>query len=229
MRYVTAEEMRRLDKEALEKFGIPSIILMENAGRAVYKTACKMLAGQKKKKIICVCGKGNNGGDGFVAARHLVNNGFAADIFLVSDPGTLKGDAKINYDILDKMKINIKLLKEDHDFDNFKESLKKARLLIDAIFGIGILGEVKEPFAGVINLMNESRKPILAVDTPSGLDATEGKAPGACIKATKTVTFAFPKTGFIKNDGPDKIGALVVADISLPAPGPRKGEKEMIE
>ncbi|MGB2705349.1 MAG: NAD(P)H-hydrate epimerase [Candidatus Omnitrophota bacterium] len=216
MRYVTSQEMRRLDKEAVEKFGIPSVILMENAGRAVYEAAREMLSGAKEKKTLCVCGRGNNAGDGFVAARHLINNGFDTEIFLLGDPATLRGDAKINYNILHKMKIKFKLLKDNRKLDSFRESLQQSGLLIDAILGTGISGEVKEPFASVINLMNQSKKPILAVDTPSGLDATEGKALGSCIKATKTVTFAFPKTGFIKNDGPDKIGTLVVADISLP-------------
>ena len=216
MRYVTSQEMRRLDKEAAEKFGIPSVVLMENAGRAVYEPAHGMLSGAKEKKTLCGCGRGNNGGDGFVAARHLINNGFDTEIFLLGDPATLKGDAKINYNILHKVKIKFKLLKDNRKLDSFRESLKKSGLLIDAILGTGISGEVKDPFASAINLMNQSKKPILAVDTPSGLDATEGKALGSCIKATKTVTFAFPKTGFIKNDGPDKIGALVVAEISLP-------------
>ena len=115
------------------------------------------------------------------------------------------------------MQVKPGLLREERDLDDLKRSLSTAHLLIDAILGTGISGEVKEPLAGIINLMNRSKKPILAVDTPSGLDATEGKALGSCIKADKTVTFAFPKTGFIKNDGPDKIGELIVADISLPS------------
>jgi len=216
MRYVTSEEMRRLDKEATEKFGVSSITLMENAGRAIYEAAREMLSGAKGKMTLCVCGKGNNAGDGFVAARHLINNGFDTEIFLLDDPATLKGAAKINYNLVHKMKIKFALLENNQKFNNFKESLKKTDLLIDAILGTGITGEVREPFASAINLMNQSKKPILAVDTPSGLDATEGKALGSCINATKTITFAFPKTGFIKNDGPEKVGTLVVADISLP-------------
>jgi len=209
--------MQRLDREAVEKFGMPSVILMENAGRAVYEAARGMLSGAKRKKTLCVCGKGNNAGDGFVAARHLINNGFDTEIFLLGDPAALKGDTKINYNILHKMKMKFNLPENNGKLDSFRESLRKSDLLIDAILGTGISGEVKEPFASAISLMNQSKKPILAVDTPSGLDATDGKALGSCIKATRTVTFAFPKTGFIKNDGPDKVGALVVADISLPA------------
>jgi len=216
MRYVSAEEMRKLDREAQEKFGMPSIILMENAGRAVYEEARRILHGAKNKKILCVCGKGNNGGDGLVAARHLINNGFKTRIFMLGDHEGLKGDAKINYGILRKMKIKIEPLKKDPAIRNFKKQLKNTHLLIDALLGTGISGQVKEPFAGIIELMNGSGKPILAVDTPSGLDATEGKVLGSCIKATRTVTFAFPKTGFIKGEGPKKIGKLIVADISLP-------------
>jgi len=216
MRYVSAEKMRRIDREAQEKFGMPSVILMENAGRAVYEEARRMLGGSKNKKVICVCGKGNNGGDGFVAARHLLNNGFKTIIFMLGDPEELKGDAKINYNILRKMKIKIRPLKKDPALYNFKKQLKGASLIIDALLGTGIAGEVKEPYASVIELINSSGKPILAVDTPSGLDSTDGRALGSCIKATRTVTFGFPKTGFIKNNGPKKTGKLVVADISLP-------------
>jgi len=205
--------MRRLDKEAQEKLGIPSLTLMENAGRAVYEAARNMLSGIKTKKTLCVCGKGNNGGDGFVAARHLINNGFNTDVFLFGDPANLKGDAKINYDMLDKTRIKPVSLSGSRELDKFKQSLAKSHLLIDAILGIGISGKVKEPLAGVIDLMNRSKKSILAVDTPSGLDVTEGKTLGSCIKAEKTVTFAFPKIGFIKNNGPEKIGELIVADI----------------
>ncbi len=216
MRYVTSREMRSLDKEAMEKFGIPSIILMENAGRAVYAAARGILSGAKEKKIFCVCGRGNNGGDGFVAARHLVNNGFDVEIFLLANPANLKGDAKINYNILREMGIKIKSTETGGEFDSFKNSLQASDLLIDAILGIGVSGEVRRPLAGAIESMNQSGKPILSVDVPSGLDATNGKALGSCIKAVRTVTFAFPKTGFIKNDGPNKTGEMTVADISLP-------------
>ena len=154
--------------------------------------------------------------DGFVCARHLINNSVDTDIFLLGNPHRLKGVARINCKILEKMGKKIKILKDKDNFTFFKSEMKKARLLIDAIFGIGLSGEVKEPYRSIINVMNKSKKPILAIDAPSGLDATEGKVLGVCVKATKTVTFALPKTGFVRNDGPLYIGELITVDISIP-------------
>ena len=210
MKYITAEEMRRIDREAQEVNGIPSVVLMENAGRAAFEVALDMLAKDKIKKVICICGKGNNGGDGFVVARHLINKDIETEVFLLGNPDDLKSDAKINYDILKKMKATIR---ETAAKDGIKEDLKKATLLIDGMLGTGLSGEVKEPYKNVIKYINESGKPVLALDIPSGLDATSGKVLGACVKAMKTVTFAFPKTGFIKNDGPAYTGEIIVRDI----------------
>ena len=215
MKHITSKEMQQIDKRAQKEFGIPSIVLMENAGRKAFKIAHDMLP-KKQAKVICVCGGGNNGGDGLVCARHLINNGIKVDIFLVGQPGRLKGDAKANFRVLRKTGATIKILKGKKSLNSFKTNLKKAQLLIDAIFGIGLSGEVKEPYKSIISLMNQSKKPILALDVPSGLDATTGKKLGACIRAKKTVTFALPKTGFIKNDGPRYSGRVVVADISIP-------------
>ena len=216
MKYITSQEMREIDRRTQEDFGISAVVLMENAGRAAFRVALDMLSKEESKRAICVCGKGNNGGDGFVCARHLINNGVDTDIFLLGEPDGLKGNAKINYDILRKMGKVIKILKTKDDLEFLKSKLKEAQLLIDAIFGIGLSAEIKEPYRSVIDLMNQSGKPILALDVPSGLDATDGKVLGVCIKAAKTITFAIPKTGFTKNDGSLHIGRLITADISIP-------------
>jgi len=216
MKYITSQKMREIDKLTQEEFGIPAIILMENAGRMASQVAFDMLLKSKKGKVICICGRGNNGSDGFVSARHLFNNGVDIEVFLVGELFQFKGDAKINFDILRKIKVRIRILKTDNDLKLFKEKLKGAELIIDAIFGIGLSGEVKEPYRSIIKVMNKSKKPILAIDVPSGLDATEGKILGVCVKAAKTVTFALPKIGFIRNDGPFYIGELVTVDISIP-------------
>jgi len=217
MKYITSQEMQEIDKLAIEEFGIPAIILMENAGQKASRVALDMLSPSQKEKVICICGKGNNGGDGFVCCRHLINNGAGnTDIFLVCNPLELKGNAKINYKILEKMGRTIKILKNKKDFQTFETELKKAQLVIDAMLGIGLSGKVRQPYKNIINLINQSQKPVLSLDVPSGLDATKGNVPGVCIKATKTVTFALPKTGFIKNDGPLNIGELITVDISIP-------------
>jgi len=215
IKYVTSQKMQEIDKRATEDFGIPSIVLMENAGYKAFCVALDMLL-KKGKRVVCVCGKGNNGGDGFVCARHLINRGIETDIFLIGDPAELKKDAKINYDILQKMGKLINSLKTKEDFLRFKIKLTKARLLIDAIFGIGLSGEIKEPYRTAVEVMNQSKKPILAIDMPSGLDATTGNILGICINAKKTVTFGLPKIGLIRNHGPLNAGELITVDISLP-------------
>lgn len=216
MKYITSREMKEIDRRAIEEFGIPSLILMENAGGGAALAALGMIKDQDCKKVICVCGRGNNGGDGFVCARHLINNGVDTEIFLIGESSELKTDAKINFDILRKMKAKIRFLKTDKDFKFFKEKLRDTRLIIDAIFGIGLSVEIKKPYSRVIRAMNQSKKPILAIDVPSGLDATTGNILGICIKAKKTVTFGLPKRGFIKSHGPENTGELIVADISIP-------------
>lgn len=215
MNYVTSQQMKEIDRRTQEEFGISAIVLMENAGQSVARVALDMLSGRKEKRVVCVCGKGNNGGDGFVCARHLINNGINTDVFLVGDKEGLKGEAKVNCDVLQKMGKTIKTLHEK-DLASFENELKGTQLIIDAIFGTGLEGEVKEPYRSVIRLMNSSGKPVLSVDVPSGLDATEGKVLGVCVKATKTVTFGLPKTGFVRNDGPLHVGEVIVEDISIP-------------
>ncbi len=214
MDYVTAKQMQEMDNIAQEKFGIPGFLLMENAGRAVFEEIMNSLP-DRKGKIVLVCGKGNNGGDAFTAARHLMNNGFDIEVFLIGKAEDLKGDAKSNYEIVAKMGGLIRQLSfESMEF--FENELKHASLVVDAIFGTGLSRKTGEPYKTIIKKINESGKAVLSVDIPSGLDATTGEILGSCIKATKTVTFAFPKTGFIKKDGPEVTGEVIVKDISIP-------------
>lgn len=216
LKYITSQQMKEIDRRTIEEFGIPSLILMENAGSGAAKVALDMVKNSDNKKVICVSGRGSNGGDGFVCARHLLNNGVDTKVFLIGELSQLKGDAKINFDILRKMKAKIEILKTDKDFKLFKEKLRNAQLIIDAIFGIGLSGEIKGPYSMVIRAINQSKKSILAIDVPSGLDATTGNILGVCIKAKKTVTFGLPKAGFTKNHGLSYTGELIIVDISIP-------------
>jgi hydroxyethylthiazole kinase-like uncharacterized protein yjeF len=217
MDYITPEKMREADRRAQEEFGIPATILMENAGRAISQAAIEMLPDKREAKIIVVCGRGNNGGDGFVAARHLMNNGIDVSIFLMADTKELRGEARDNYHRAEKiaktMGKDIKALNEEN-LSSFKNELEGVYSIIDAIFGTGLAREVGDPEKRIIQMINDSGKPVLAVDVPSGLDAANGKVLGACIKATKTVTFARPKIGFIGNE--KYTGETITADISIP-------------
>ncbi len=196
----TSEQAKDFDRFAQEELKIPSIILMENAGRNVAKVARQMTKGS----VLVVCGKGNNGGDGLVAARHLINADYQVKVMLVaSGKGQGARNHQVNLEILKKMKAT------------FVDEICETDLIIDAIFGIGLSSDVKEPYKSVIEKINSSGKPVLSVDVPSGLDATTGKILGCAISATKTVTFVAAKIGFYKNDGPSVCGEIVVEDIGI--------------
>ena len=217
MDYITPGKMREVDRRAQEEFGIPATILMENAGRAVFQAAMEMLSEKQEKKVTVVCGRGNNGGDGFVAARHLMNNGIDVSIFLMADAKELRGEAKDNYHRAEKIAktigMEIKTLNKDN-LSSFANKLGGASLIIDSIFGTGLTRKVGDPEKSIIQMINDSGKPVLAIDVPSGLDAAKGNMLGVCIKATKTVTFAIPKAGFIGNE--KYTGETITADISIP-------------
>ncbi|MFP3975085.1 MAG: NAD(P)H-hydrate epimerase [Dehalococcoidia bacterium] len=219
MEYITPAQMKEIDRRTQEEFGIPDTILMENAGRAVFQKAIEMLSKQSDKRAIVVCGSGNNGGDAFVVARHLMNHGIDVDTLLLVPVEKLRGEAKANYDrarkIAQTIGKDIEVMNEAN-LDSFKEKLEstKGGLIVDGIFGTGLGRDVTEPQRTIIQLINDSRKPVLAVDVPSGLDATEGKVLGICVQANATVTFAKPKTGFPGNE--NYTGEVIVADISTP-------------
>ena len=216
MREFTVKQAKKFDRYAQVKLGVPSIILMENAGRSTAEVALKMLG--KKKRVLVVCGVGNNGGDGFVAARHLANAGKKVAIYIVGDLAKLKDDPRINLDILRNLRLKASVpFGNEKGTENFilrfPSLLSKADLIIDAVFGIGIKSKVRSPMSEVIESMNKTGKPILAVDVPSGLDADTGRPLGVAIKAKKTVTFVAMKKGFAK--AKRYCGKIVVRDIGV--------------
>jgi NAD(P)H-hydrate epimerase len=223
-------ETREIDRKAIEEYGIPGLILMENAGRNVAEETLKMLVDPHKAKVVIFCGKGNNGGDGFVIARHLYNRGVNISVYLTTRvSGVLAdgGDAGTNLKILLNMNLNIKELQNPclrqvcplarlQDIKEIEKELQGCDIIVDAIFGTGLSGEVREPAHSLIKKINETNIPVISVDIPSGLDCDEGMALGTAIKATKTVTFVSPKTGFFKGEGRSFTGELIVSDISVP-------------
>jgi len=215
---LTREEMRELDRKAIEEYKIPGIVLMENAGRNVAEEILKMLDDPQQAKVAILCGKGNNGGDGFVVARHLHNHGISVDVFLVARVSDIlkDGDTGTNLQILLNMKIPVKEILDIPGINNILKELKDYNMLVDALFGTGLSGNVREPFKTLIHGVNTLNNPRVSVDIPSGLDCNTGKILGAAIKATKTVTFAIAKKGFYLNDGPGYTGKVIVSDISIP-------------
>ncbi len=206
--------MQLIDKLAQERFDIPSIKLMENAGDAAAACAIDMLkqaSGHKKAAVFC--GKGNNGGDGFVISRKLIENRIEVDTFTLCVENELKGDAATNFSILKKMGATIISLKDGITAPSLT---KDYILIIDALFGTGFKGKPNDFISSLISSINKSGVQILSVDVPSGLDATSGTSAGECIKADQTITFGLPKTGFYKEDGPRSTGNIVVKNIGFP-------------
>lgn len=209
-------QSKEIDKKAQEKYGISGIVLMENAGLRAYDIAIGLLKKRKSKNVIIFCGPGNNGGDGFVVARHLLNNNIKVQVFLLVDSKNIKGDALVNYQILQKIGAEIVILSQANFLKKTSMVLNKAGLIIDAIFGIGLNKEVTGFIKKVITEINGSASPVLSLDVPSGLCASSGKVFGCCIKAHTTATFGVAKKGFYKGQGVIQCGDIKVVDISLP-------------
>jgi hydroxyethylthiazole kinase-like uncharacterized protein yjeF len=209
-RMLTAQAAKAIDNNAREQLGISTLVLMENAGSGVAREVLKSLKGRNRVAIFC--GKGNNGGDGFVAARHLMARKIKPDIFLACGFSQVKNEAKVNLDILLKLKAKITRLGE-RDLENIK--ISKYDLIVDALFGVGLNSEVRGIYADLINLINSSGARVISVDTPSGLDATTGKALGCCVKADKTVTFVAQKLGMSRGEGPKHCGKIIVVNLGV--------------
>jgi NAD(P)H-hydrate epimerase len=206
--YLTAEEMAEADRASIEEFGVDVLSLMENAGLGVAKLARTMLGGAVRgRRISFLVGKGNNGGDGLVAARNLHNWGAEVSVVLGGAKGGVRDIPARQLGAVERMGVAI---------DGPEGKFSGAELLVDALLGYGSHGDPREPVAGLIRRANASGIPILAVDIPSGLDATGGEPADPCIRAKATVTFGLPKTGFLNPDARGFVGELYVADISMP-------------
>lgn len=211
MKIITSEEMRQLDKAAQTRFSIPSLILMENAGIQSVRYIEESYGSLKDKNIAVVCGKGNNGGDGLVIARHLSNKGAYVSVYLLSDAKDVSKDSKTNLEIIKNMKMPVYT-----GASNIQAGLKKADIIIDAIFGTGLKKDISGIYAKTIDLINRSKKPVVAVDIPSGIDSDNGQIKGCAVKADLTVTFCLPKIGHFAYPGAEYSGSLKIADISIP-------------
>jgi NAD(P)H-hydrate epimerase len=210
---LSRDEVRRLDRLAIEKIGIPGIVLMENAGRGIVDY---LLSLKVRDSIVICCGKGNNAGDGFVIARYLDNVGYPIKILLFSDPNELKGDAKLNYDIVLNSSLPITIMKEDRLNIIGHDILSKADWIIDALFGTGLSDHVRSPYDQVIKAINESGTQVLSVDVPSGLDCDTGEPLGIAVKAQYTATLVCYKKGFIQEKAKPYLGKVHVINIGIP-------------
>jgi len=202
-----------VDRSAIDEFGLPGVVLMENAGRG----AAEWLLRQGRLVRVVVCaGKGNNGGDGHVMARHLQLRDVVVDLVLCCKPSDLTGDAQTHYNVLSRAGLPGRVLGEDLSADDFRSLLAQADWIIDALLGTGAQGVVREPFASAITAINASGRRVLAVDLPSGMDCDTGQPCGVCVRATATVTFVAPKAGFDSPGARSLTGPVEVIDIGIP-------------
>ncbi len=208
--YLTREQVRLVDRRAIEEYHIPGIVLMENAAIGAASVAGEILGTGRAKRAMILCGGGNNGGDGLAIARHLQNAGIAVEIGLCIDPAGYKGDALINWEIVRAMKLPSFVASPDAIRG------KGCDLVIDAIFGTGLSQAPRSPFDRIAAAVNSSGKPVLAIDLPSGLDCDTGRPLGACIRATRTVTLVAMKAGFAHEESRQWTGQVSVAGIGCP-------------
>lgn len=221
--------MKEIDRRAREEFCIPELILMEHAGKAAAQAARRLypkrgrahahagvsLAG-RARPVLVLCGAGANGGDGFVAARHLDNRGIPVRAVLVGDPGRVGGAAQVNLRILKPLGVPVTVVSSRGGWSRWRRQGMRAAVIVDALLGTGVSGELREPVRSAIGWVNRQRCPVVSVDLPSGLSADTGRPCGVGVRATVTVTCGLPKQGLGSPEGRRWAGRVEVADISLP-------------
>jgi len=215
----TRDQIRELDRAAIQDYGIPGLLLMENAGRACARAAAEMLGGAPGKRVTVLCGRGNNGGDGYVVARHLSNWGADVEVLLVAkldDALSREGEAATNLRIILSMGVPLREVSAADEVARAVGDRGDSDLIVDALLGTGVRGEVAEPFRSAIRAVNDCECPVLAIDVPSGLDCDAGQALGVAVRADRTVTFVLSKVGFAKPGARQYTGAVEVAEISIP-------------
>ncbi len=217
MHLVTAEEMREMDRRTIEEFGLPARLLMENAGRGTARVLLEKFPDISGKRIGVLAGRGNNGGDGFVAARYLSQRGACVTVYLLTEKSRLTGHAADNFHLLSPLGIQVREVVDQTAFDGICAELAHQQVLVDAILGTGLSAEVKGLLRSVIEFVNAAGRPVVSVDIPSGLHADTGQPCGCCIRASATATFAFPKIGHALMPGASLSGELHVIDIGIPA------------
>ncbi|MCR4404581.1 MAG: NAD(P)H-hydrate dehydratase [Candidatus Acetothermia bacterium] len=227
MKVLTGSQMMELDRRAQE-LGLDVLVLMENAGRSVAQAIVERalnpslsLEGggrRKRPRVVVVAGKGNNGGDGLVAARHLLNLGAEVKVFILAErgQGQLSPPAERNAAILEKAGAAVEYLPDEAGLANLAAALERADIVVDALLGLGIAGPVRGYYARAIDLINAAGAFVVAVDLPSGLEAETGRVEGPCVRARLTVTMGLPKLGLLLYPGREFVGELVVGEVGYP-------------
>ncbi len=214
MRILTADEMRAVDRRAIEEIGIPSLVLMENASIGVADAISERFAGVETVAVFC--GPGNNGGDGLALARHLDARGYRLRVLLVTGSSPPRGDAAVQLEILRRSGIEVETVDPDAELATLVASCGGCDLIVDALFGTGLTRPLAGHFGELVERLNDLGAPILAVDLPSGLDGSRAEPPGPHLSAEMTVTFAAPKVAHVFAPAAAAVGRLAVTDLGIP-------------
>ena len=211
---ITSDQMYRIEENGHSVLGMRRFLMMENAGHGLADFVARRFKNLENKRIVAVCGTGNNGGDGFVASRHLAGYGAKITVVLLGSPSDLKSEeARLNWGIIEKMD-SIEIIFSKEMTDEVKDRIAKAGIILDGIFGTGIKGEIREPYASAIDAINKSKAYVVAVDVPSGFDPNTGQIHEKCVRADATVTFHRLKVGLVK--GKKYTGPVHVERIGIP-------------
>jgi len=216
MKVLTSQQMKEIDRKAIKELGIIGPILMENAGLQIFQAIVERFPEIQKERITIIAGKGNNGGDGFVVARHLFNQGCDPQVLLVGQKSEVRGDAALNLRIGENIGIKIKEIPTPKAWHSRKKSLFESTIIVDAVFGTGLTKPAAGIYTTVINDMNKAEAFKVAVDIPSGLSSDTFRIIGPCVKADLTVTLAAPKIAHVFPPAEEYVGELVVGDIGMP-------------
>ncbi len=221
MKVVSARQMAELDKAAIEQYGIPSLLLMENAGRSCAERILRFLEDKvgapEEASVAIVCGRGNNGGDGMVIARNLHNRGVYVEVFLLAEEDAVSRDSKVQLDILKKMDVEVRVIRDRDGVEDLRSYLEEVHLCVDAILGTGLSSALAGIIRETVEVINLSLAPVYAVDIPSGIDATTGRILGEAIRADYTGTFGLLKLGHVLLPGSIHCGETEVYEIGIPS------------
>ena len=216
MRVLNATQMREADRRTIEEFGIPSLVLMENAGREVVAALDATYEDLLTRRVAVLCGRGSNGGDGFVVARTLHQRRVDVSVFVIGSLVEIRGDARSNIEIVERLGLRVVEVGDEQSWKRHFAEISTCDLIVDAIFGTGLKAPLAGMFEAVVEDVNASKIPVVSVDLPSGLSADTPDLIGGCIHAAMTVTLAAPKLPLVLPPGETRAGRIVVADIGIP-------------
>ena len=215
MRVVTASEMREIDRRAIEEHGVPSLDLMERAGAG----AAQVIAFhglQKNQKVVVLCGKGNNGGDGFVAARYLREWGADVTCWVIGERDEMTSDALRNLVTAEDAGVRVRPYRPDDSDEDVVAELGDAKVAVDALLGTGATGRLRDPIKRLTRLLNAASTRVYSLDMPTGMNADSGEVDPDCVRSAMTITFGFPKRGLYTLPGRDLCGDITVVDLGYP-------------